>query len=193
MASILSRAIVLCLLAAGAPAHAAGAGDMHDWWQRLQSLCGRAFPGALVRAPEDDTTFRDVPLVMHVRQCSADRVRIPLVVGDDRSRTWVLTRTAAGIELRHDHRQRDGHPDAVTPYGGSTSNPGSAETQMFPADAATRDIPDSGQRSVWLMEIHPGTRFVYAANRVGTLRGFRMDFDLAHPVPAPDAPWGWVD
>ena len=45
----------------------------------------------------------------------------------------------------------------------------------------------------WLMEIHPGERFVYAANRVGTERGFQVDFDLASPVPAPAAPWGWED
>jgi hypothetical protein len=65
---------------------------------------------------------------------------------------------------------------------------------MFPADDLTREaIPGSGLRSAWLMEIHPGGRFVYAASRVGTERGFQVDFDLASPVPAPAAPWGWED
>lgn len=169
-----------------------GAGDASDWWQRLQALCGNAYEGQLIRAPEGDTTFRDRRVVMHVRDCSAQRVRIPLIVGEDFSRTWVLTLTGAGIQLKHDHRHEDGTPDAVTMYGGTTSNAGSADAQMFPADDETRVvIPGSGQRSAWLIEIHPGERFVYAANRVGTVRGFQVDFDLSRPVPAPQAPWGW--
>lgn len=174
---------------------AAGGGSGHDdWWQRLQALCGHAYEGTLVRAPDGDDTFRDRRVVMHVRDCRADHVRVPLVVGGDRSRTWVFTRTASGIELRHDHRHEDGTPDAVTMYGGITSNAGSADTQMFPADERTRiAIPGSGLRSAWLVEIHPGERFTYAGNRVGTERGFRVDFDLTHPVAAPETPWGWQD
>ena len=174
-------------------AHAADGGAA-AWWQRLQALCGKAYAGTLVRAPEGDTTFRDKRVVMHVRDCSPVRVRVPLVIDADRSRTWVFTRTAAGIELKHDHRHEDGTPDAVTMYGGTTSNGGSAEAQMFPADDETREvIPGSGLRSAWLVEIHPQSRFVYAANRVGTARGFQVDFDLAQPVDAPLAPWGWED
>lgn len=184
-----------CLMLALQGGFASGdVGDASAWWQRLQALCGHAYEGTLVRAPAGDDTFRDKRVVMHVRDCTDARVRIPLVIGDDRSRTWVVTRTAAGIELKHDHRQKDGVPDAVTMYGGTTSNAGSADTQMFPADNQTRDvIPGSGQRSVWLVELHPGERFTYAANRVGTQRGFQVDFDLTHPVPAPAAPWGWED
>lgn len=169
----------------------ADAGGAAAWWERLQALCGHAYEGTLVRAPEGDTTFRDARVVMHVRDCSDTRVRVPLVIGDDRSRTWVFTRSDAGIELKHDHRHQDGTPDAVTLYGGITSNDGSADAQMFPADDETRVvIPGSGLRSVWLVELHP-ERFVYAANRVGTERGFQVDFDLTRPVAAPAAPWGW--
>lgn len=164
------------------------------WWDRLQSLCGQAFEGRLIRAPADDTTFRDRHVVMHVRDCSATRVRIPLVIDEDRSRTWIVQRDGDRIEFRHDHRQEDGTPDAVTEYGGYTVNAGSADTQMFPGDDRTRAaIAGSGLRSVWLVEIHPGERFVYAANRVGTERGFQVDFDLSQPVEPPPAPWGWSD
>lgn len=164
------------------------------WWARLQGLCGQAFEGRLVRAPADDTTFRDRRAVMHVRDCTADRVRIPLVIDEDRSRTWIFTREAGRIVFRHDHRHADGTPEAMTMYGGITSNIGSADTQMFPADDLTRAaIPGSGLRSVWLVEIHPGERFVYAANRVGTERGFQVDFGLDSPVEAPPAPWGWEE
>ncbi|MGY0633928.1 hypothetical protein [Luteimonas sp. A478] len=193
---MLNRALPpLALALSLAVAGSASAGDPQDqWWERLQALCGKAYAGQLVRAPEGDDTFRDRNVVIHVRDCSSNRVRIPLVIDDDRSRTWVLSRSADGIELRHDHRQADGSPDTVTMYGGITSNTGSADTQMFAADDQTREvIPGSGQRSVWLMEIHPDGRFVYAGNRVGTERGFQVDFDLSRAVPAPEAPWGWED
>ncbi|WP_101927491.1 MULTISPECIES: hypothetical protein [Luteimonas] len=170
------------------------ADDADAWWSRLQALCGQAYAGTLIRAPDGDDTFRDRPVTMHVRDCSATRVRVPLVIGDDRSRTWIFSRDADRITLQHDHRHADGTPDAVTRYGGTTSNAGSADTQMFPADDDTRRIlPGSGLRSAWLVEIHPGTRFVYAANRVGTERGFQVDFDLGRPVAPPPAPWGWQD
>src|SRR5690554_4839656 len=99
-------ALVLSLAVAG-PAMAGNDGQA-QWWQALQALCGKAYAGQLIRAPEDDDTFRDRSVVMHVRDCSDGRVRIPLVIDDDRSRTWVLTRTGDGIELRHDHRHPDG-------------------------------------------------------------------------------------
>lgn len=184
----------ILLLSAGMVSATSNADDAAAWWERLQALCGNAYEGRLIRAPEGDTTFRDKRVVMHVRDCSAERVRIPLVVDGDRSRTWVLTWTQSGIQLKHDHRHEDGTPDTVTMYGGTTSNAGSADTQMFPADDETRRvIPGSGQRSAWLIEIHPGERFVYAANRVGTERGFQVDFDLARTVSTPEAPWGWQD
>lgn len=185
----LLAAALLALPAAAADGNAADA-----WWQRLQGLCGNAYAGQLVRAPADDATFRERRVVMHVRDCSPQRVRIPLVIDDDRSRTWIFTRVPGGIEFRHDHRHADGSADTVTLYGGRSSNAGSADTQMFPADDHTAAvIAGSGQRSVWLVEIHPGERFVYAANRVGTERGFQVDFDLRDTVPAPEAPWGWRD
>lgn len=195
----ISRTVWMALImAAGVPASAtevARDGDPAEaWWQRLQTLCGQAYQGRLVRAPAEDATFRERRVVMHVRDCTAQQVRIPLVIDDDRSRTWIFRRVAGGIEFRHDHRHADGSPDAMTLYGGITSNAGSADTQMFPADDQTaRVIPGSGQRSVWLVEIHPGERFVYAANRVGTERGFQVDFDLATPAQVPEAPWGWRD
>lgn len=185
---------VLLLPCFGATAADSATVSVDAWWERLHSLCGSAFEGVLVRAPEGDDTFRDKRVVMHVRDCTARRIRIPLVVGEDRSRTWVLTRREGRIELKHDHRHADGRPEAMTMYGGTSSNAGSEDTQMFPADDQTREaIPGSGLRSVWLIEVHPGERFVYAANRVGTERGFQVDFDLANPVPAPAAPWGWED
>src|SRR5687768_3015988 len=66
------------------------------FWAELQKLCGKAFAGTVAAAPADDTTFKDKELVMHVRACEKGRIRIPFVVGADRSRTWVLTRQKDG-------------------------------------------------------------------------------------------------
>src|SRR5687767_13163986 len=92
------------------------------FWKELQKLCGKAFVGAVAAAPADDTTFKDKALVMHVRSCEKDRIRIPFVVGEDRSRTWVVTRSEYRILLKHDHRHEDGAPDKVTMYGGLTTS-----------------------------------------------------------------------
>jgi len=141
-------------------------------------------------------------LVMHVRSCSKDRIEIPFNVGDDRSRTWVITRTAQGLRLKHDHRHSDGKPDAVTMYGGDTADLGSAGRQAFPVDAESiANFRANGlARSVtntWTIEVsaasEPDARFAYELTRPAgpTARRFRVEFDLTKPVPAPPAPWGW--
>lgn len=187
----LLAALALAVTAPPLPA-ADGADGQQAWWASLQALCGQAFAGELLRAPADDDTFRERQVRMHVRHCDSRQVHIGLAIDDDLSRTWVFSRHADGIGFHHQHRQRDGSDEAMTGYGGRTANAGSADTQMFPADEHTRRvIPGSGLRSVWLVEIHPGQRFVYAANRVGTERGFQVDFDLSRSVPPPPAPWGW--
>lgn len=173
---------------AGAQAQAA-ASPQHRFWMALNELCGQAFQGRVVEAPAGDTTFTDRSLVMHVRRCGGDTVRIPFHVGEDRSRTWVLTRTAAGLRLKHDHRHRDGSEDAVTQYGGDTHDAGTAERQEFPADAFTAELIPAAATNVWTVEVHPGRSFVYALRREGTDRRFRIEFDLTRPVTPPPPPW----
>lgn len=161
-----------------------------EFWGALQALCGRAFAGRVVEAPAGDTTFAGRALVMHLRECGEDTLRIPFHVGVDRSRTWVLTRTADGLRLKHDHRHQDGSEDAVTQYGGDTENVGTAELQEFPADPFTAGLIPAAATNVWTVEVHPGRSFVYALRREGTDRRYRIEFDLTRPVPPPPAPWG---
>lgn len=182
-------AIAGCRPAPGRPP--AAAATVHDaFWDRLSSLCGQAFPGRLVEGNASDSTFRTTALVMHVRQCTRDEIRIPFHAGSDRSRTWVLTRTATGLRLKHDHRHEDGSEDRVTQYGGDTRGTGTAERQDFHADAHTAALIPAAAANVWTVEVVPGGRFAYALRREGTDRRFRVEFDLARPVPAPPAPWG---
>lgn len=158
--------------------------------------CGNAYAGRIVAnepPPASADPFDGKALVMHVRECGDGELRIPFHVGDDHSRTWILTRTADGLRLKHDHRHADGSPDAVTMYGGDTRSPGTAQRQEFPVDAASiasfeaNDLAAS-VTNVWAMEIEPGQRFVYELARPGRL--FRVEFDLTTPVAEPPAPWG---
>ena len=167
------------------------AADPQDgFWASLQSLCGEAFAGTVVESVPPDPSFEGQQLVMHVRQCEEDVVRVPFHVGDDRSRTWVISRTPNGLRLKHDHRHEDGTEDEVTQYGGDTAGPGSAERQEFSADAHTATLVPSAANNVWTLEIRPGEMFVYALRRDGAERRFRVEFDLSQPIPAPPPPWG---
>ena len=162
----------------------------------LSAHCGKAYAGHVaedVPASANDA-FANRPIVVHFRRCAPGRVEMPLHVGDDRSRTWVVTRTASGLQLEHDHRHEDGHPDAVTMYGGATHGPGTAMRQEFPVDARSialfraNGLPAS-VTNTWALEVGPGDTLAYELTRPGGRR-FRLEFDLARPVPAPPAPWG---
>lgn len=161
------------------------------YWNELQKLCGNAYAGTVAAAPADDTTFKDKALVMHVRSCEKDRIRIPFMVGSDRSRTWVLTRKNGRIELRHDHRHEDGKPDAVTMYGGWTTSVGMPTRQMFPADEKTVKVIAAAATNVWWIDVVPGDYFSYNLRRMGSERHFSIKFDLKKTITAPEAPWGW--
>lgn len=164
------------------------------FWNELQKICGKAYAGTVVAAPADDTTFKDKALVMHVRACAKNIIRIPFNVGNDRSRTWVLTWKKNRIELRHDHRHEDGKPDAVTMYGGFTNNVGLATRQVFPADDQTVKVIAAAAPNVWWIELVAGEYFSYNLRRMGSERYFSIKFDLKKPLAeAPPAPWGWTD
>jgi len=161
------------------------------FWERLSALCGVAASGAVIEAPADDTTFANRPLVMHVRQCEDSVIRIPFHVGENRSRTWVLSRTAdGGVRLKHDHRHEDGAEDSVTQYGGDARAPLDSARAEFPADSFTVSLIPAAATNVWTIEVEPRRRFVYALRREGTDRRFRIEFDLTQSLPAPPPPWG---
>lgn len=176
-----------------AAAVAAG-GDAQDaFWNSLQELCGSAHEGQVINPQPTDSAFAGQQLVMHVRSCTDTEIRIPFHVGEDRSRTWVLTRTDEGLRLKHDHRHEDGSEDEITQYGGDTRDAGTAERQEFPADEHTASLIPAASTNVWTVEVIPGRTFAYALRREGTDRRFRVEFDLSAAVAAPPAPWGSED
>ncbi|NNF00833.1 MAG: hypothetical protein HKN25_17590, partial [Pyrinomonadaceae bacterium] len=163
--------------------------DNKTFWLSLLTHCGKAYAGEIIHAPENDS-FRGKKLVMHVRSCEEDRIRIPFFVGEDRSRTWVLTNLGERIRLKHDHRHKDGTPDDVTMYGGISSNSGSTTRQVFPADEETAKLIPAAASNVWWVDLTKKS-FTYNLRRVGTDRHFSIKFDLTKEVAKPEAPWGW--
>jgi len=155
------------------------------FFANLKALCGKAYEGRVATTDPADADFAGKRLVMWVRDCSADEVRIPFAVGENRSRTWVVTRTAAGLRLKHDHRHEDGTEDVISQYGGDTASEGTANRQEFPVDQFSKDLFTRENRTVsntnvWAMEVWPGRMFAYELRRPN--RHFRVEFDLSKPV-----------
>ena len=123
----------------------------------------------------------------------------------NRSRTWIVTRHGAGADtrftLKHDHRHADGEADAVTFYGGTSADAGSARAQDFPVDAEsvalfTREGLDASLTNVWHVAVDPAgskdARFAYQLTRRNDpTRRFRVEFDTTKAVAPPPPAWGW--
>lgn len=165
--------------------------EANAFWDSLQALCGKAFEGTL-ELPVNDPDFGGKQLVMHVRSCEENVIRIPFFVGDDKSRTWVLTFENDRIELKHDHRHEDGNEDDITMYGGTTTNSGQSTIQLFPADQYTKSIIPAASTNTWWITLDD-KQFTYNLRRLGTDRVFRVAFDLTETIATPEAPWGWKD
>jgi hypothetical protein len=167
----------------------------HDnFFNSIAKHCAKAYEGKVVFDNDPSPAF-DKKLVMHVRKCSDNELQIPFHVGDNASRTWILTKTGSGISLKHDHRLQNGKDDPSTMYGGHTVDAGFDQAQSFPADQYSKElftasgIPQSNGNT-WQMFIYK-TKFTYRLIRQG--REFRVDFDLTKPITAPQTPWGYSD
>ena len=159
----------------------------------LAALCGQAFEGQVASDDPRDADFASQRLVMHVRDCEPDVVRVPFHVGEDRSRVWVFSRQDdGGIELKHNHRHEDGEQDVLSWYGGRTLGMAVGAALDFPADQFSKDlferegIPDSMQ-NIWSVSV-TDTQYVYELRRSN--RHFRAAFDLTRPVDVPPPAWG---
>lgn len=151
---------------------------------RLNALCGQRFEGRMVSNDAADADMAGQRLLMHVRDCSPDEVRIPFHIGADKSRTWIITRTDAGLRLKHDHRHEDGTEDELSQYGGDTATAGTATRQEFPADELSKNLfltkgNPASVTNVWAVE---ATEVIYAYELRRPERFFRVEFDLGKPV-----------
>lgn len=183
------------------------------FWDALSSHCGNAYEGELASADARDADWAGKRMIAHWAECTDTRIAIAFHIEDsevaggwNRSRTWVVARTApnetgGGLRLKHDHRHEDGSEDAVTQYGGDTLSAGTARVQDFPVDAYSialfgREGLDASLTNVWRMEVEPegttGARFAYQLTRRNDpTRLFRAEFDATREVDAPPKAWGW--
>ncbi len=191
LAAIVSLTIPHTLIAAEAPLVSIPTHD--NFFNSIKKHCGKAYEGTITVDNASDSRFTDKKLVMHVRHCTDRQLQVPFHVGDDASRTWLITKTGSGLSLKHDHRHKDGTNDKSTMYGGHTLDSGWAHMQSFPTDQYTKElfveqgIPQS-INNTWQMFIYPET-FTYRLIRQG--REFRVDFDLTKAINTPVTPWGY--
>ena len=170
-----------------APAAETETADAQDaFFANLTELCGQRFEGEVVTDDPVDDDFRSQRLLMHVRDCSDTEIRIPFWVGEDHSRTWVITRNDdGGLTLKHDHRDPDGTEHALHWYGGDTETEGTATRQEFPVDQFSIDLFNANDAAVsttnvWAVEVNPGDTYVYELARENRL--LRVAFDLTEPL-----------
>jgi hypothetical protein len=208
----LAALLPLLLTAACATPAPSGEADPQDrFFAALSSHCGKAYGGRMVTSDAADAELAGQAMVMAVTECGPERIAIPFHVQRpdgtwDRSRTWLVTRNAAGgLRLKHDHRHEDGSSDSATMYGGDTATPGTARAQSFPVDAESialfaREGLTASLTNVWTIEVDPagtpGATYAYQLRRTvaggaPAERHFRVEFDLTKPVAMPPAAWGW--
>lgn len=188
----------LLLSACGQPT-ASVESPQQQFMAAFKPYCGQAFSATIV-ADNQPSPAWDHPLVVHIRDCEANTIRMPLHVGDDRSRTWVLTRQQTQqqevIDFQHYHLHEDGSADAVSPYGGQTVQAGSASKQAFPVDEASKALfvangLDVSTTNTWTFEFVDASTLSYQLSRPGRL--FEVHIDLSQPIPVPPPAWGYQE
>jgi len=187
----MKKRLIVLLLSCSSLAFGQEKKQAQQFWDALKSLCSKSFEGTL-ELPEKDAQFGGKKLVMHVRSCNDSIIKIPFFVGEDRSRTWVLTYKNDRISLKHDHRHKDGSEDEITQYGGITTNSGQASLQVFSADEDTRRMIPAASSNTWWITLD-NKQFTYNLRRLGTPRVFKVSFDITKTIETPEAPWGWKD
>jgi hypothetical protein len=163
--------------------------EQRAFFDGLRGMCGNAHLGSVIHAPESDVAFTGHHLVMHVAECSDTVLRIAFHVGSDRSRTWIVRRVGAGLELKHVHRHEDGTESSNTNYGGTTNARGTPHRQEFPADAVSVAAVPARATQWWFLEHYPGRLFAYGLFREGSGVLYRIEFDLTTTGSPPPAPW----
>ena len=129
-----------------------------EFFQNLSSLCGQVFTGHSTYPDDPEHDFAGKLLVANFSECSAKELRVKFVVGEDHSRTWVITKSDQGLLLKHDHRHEDGTPDEVTNYGGWANQKGNSWQQHFAADQETADLIPAAATNVWMLSYDPQSK-----------------------------------
>jgi len=156
----------LSLVANGSSVEPAAADARMAFFESVGDLCGIGFEGTMSFPDDPEHAFAGKHLVAQIAECSAGEIRIPFAVGEDHSRTWILSFGEAGLLLKHDHRHADGTPDEITMYGGWATGEGTALSQSFPADEATAELIPAAATNVWTLTLAgDGSSLTYSLER----------------------------
>lgn len=137
-----------------------------EFFAALRALCGARFEGVMTYPTSGRDDFAGKLLVASFSGCRDREMRIPFVVGDDHSRTWVISQLPEGLRLQHDHRHADGTPDEVTLYGGMATEHGSPLRRSFAADAYTAGLIPDAATNVWTLSLsESGDELTYHLTR----------------------------
>lgn len=148
------------------------------FFNNMKKMCGEQFAGETDFPQNADHPLVGKKLVMSVGSCTGKEIRIPFQVGEDKSRTWILTLGEKGLLFKHDHRHPDGTPDRITMYGGWAAANGTAHLQRFPADPDTVKLIPEAATNVWTLQIIPEKQqFMYYLERNNQPR-YRAYFNL---------------
>lgn len=188
MKSITSFTIICMLLLIANGVLAQNKPNAKVFLEKFKTLEGKYFEGKIIAGGKAGDGFTGQKLIMQVMQYGEREVKIPFFVGEDKSRTWILSYSNQVLTLKHDHRHEDGSPDAVTFYGGTATNEGARDIQMFPADQETCQLIDYACQNVWWITIDE-TTYTYNLRRIGSDRVFTVSFDLTNPIESTMAPW----
>lgn len=175
-----SVALALAAQSPYSPSH----DPIETFWGYLQSLCGSAYSGAVTQSSAPEHVGH--PMAMDVHFCDDHRVSIRSYAGDEVTRIHSLVRHGSGLlELRHEYRDPDGSLHRITAHGGFATNRGGERVQIFPADQRAVDNQPFMWNWIWMIEIHPGKRYVYSVQRLGTDVSVRTEFDLNRVIESP--------
>lgn len=153
------------------------------FFDNLRRMCGRQYEGETRFPPDADHPLAGKKLLLTIGPCSEGEVRIPFHADEDKSRTWVFTRTEKGLLFKHDHRHPDGTPDRVTMYGGWAAPGGTPREQRFPADDETAKLIPEAATNVWTLRLSPdGGELTYRLERHSKPR-YEATFKLRPAAP----------
>jgi hypothetical protein len=178
MTKIAACVTALALAGCGAaPVVETTANPQRAFFDHIAARCGDEYPGRAVIAPETDDTFRPAFLGMRIETCTENQIRIPFIVDDDDSRTWVLTLDGGDLVFTHEHMLEGDTLSANSGWGGrAVAGSGTELFQHFPDHRWDPEHVPEENRSHWRMRLDPDHgQFVYYLDR-GTTPAYRLVF-----------------
>lgn len=187
--NVIKTGLVVVFMAVTTFAFAQTADSPANFINQFKGIEGQYFEGEILQGGRAGDGFVGNRLIMHVAKVSDNELRVPFFVGENKSRTWIITKNENGtLKLKHDHRHEDGSPEDVTFYGGDAPNAGWDNLQMFPADDETCKMIDYACQNVWWITMD-GDTFTYNLRRIGSERVFTVSFDLSESIASDLKPW----